>query len=182
MSTNLNRAEPGKAIFLDRDGTIITDVGYLSDPCKVELLPGASEALKALRINGFRLFLFTNQSGVGRGFFPLETVEICNQRMEKLLDLPDPVFDGVCIAPEAPNQPVVYRKPSPRYIIETVINQQLDKTQCWMVGDKRSDVEAGLLAGINAARIGDSNLTGLPKEVLHFQTLNAFALRIIAGT
>ncbi len=172
---------PGQAIFLDRDGTLIVDGDYLSDPEKVELLPGAPEALARLRQSGYLLFLLTNQSGVGRGYFSLDDVHRCNARMEELLGLPRPIFDGICIAPEAPDQPVLYRKPSPRYIDETVARLSLDKAKCWMAGDKRSDVESGLLAGINAAQIGGAPISGLPASVRRFPSLFDFALAITSG-
>lgn len=168
----------GKAVFLDRDGTIIRDGDYLSEAAEVVLLPRAREALALLRGAGYQLFLFTNQSGVGRGYFILEAVHRCNARMEELLGLPSPVFDGICIAPEAPDQPIVYRKPSPRYINETAARLHLDKSTCWMVGDKRSDVEAGLAAGIHAAQLGPQRIPGLPAAVRHFPALYDFALAV----
>ena len=76
-----------------------------------------------------------------------------NARMEQLLGLPLPVFDGVCIAPEAPGTPSAYRKPSPRYILETLAARSLDPGACWMVGDAASDIAAGLAAGIRAAAV-----------------------------
>lgn len=79
---------PAKALFLDRDGTIIADKHYLADPAGVELLPGAREALHGFLADGWRLFLFTNQSGVGHGLFTLEDARRCNARMDELLGLP----------------------------------------------------------------------------------------------
>src|SRR5687767_8249729 len=107
-----------RALFLDRDGTLIESRHYLSDPSEVVLMPGVREALHRFVTEGYRLFLFTNQSGVGRGFFPLEAVHRCNERMLELLDLPPPRFTEVCIATETPEMPAVYRKPSPRFIHE----------------------------------------------------------------
>jgi len=77
----------------------------------------------------------------------------CNERMEELLGLPRPIFDSVCIAPEGPKDPVQYRKPSPRFITETISRYRLDPTRCWMVGDRESDVKAGLAAGVRAAAV-----------------------------
>ena len=109
------------AVFFDRDGTLIHDTGYLSDPELVELLPGVRETLLALREAGFLLFLFTNQSGVARGYFGMDAVEAVNARLARLLGAESgPFFDGVCVAPEHPDDPPVYRKPCPRYILETI--------------------------------------------------------------
>lgn len=146
--SEVKTAEGGRpALFLDRDGTLIEHVPYLSDPAEVRLLVGVREALQRAQAAGFLLFLHTNQSGVGRGYFPLEQAEACNARLFELLDLPEP-FAAIKIAPEAPDQPIQYRKPSPRFINESVEAFGLDRTRCFMIGDNRADVEAGLNAGI----------------------------------
>jgi len=142
-----------RALFLDRDGTLIVDKVYLADPAGVELIPGAAEGLRRARALGFGVFLFTNQSGIGRGLHSVEDTHRVNGRMEELLGLPAPVFDGICIAPEAPGQPSDYRKPSPRFILETVAMHGLDPAGCWMVGDSKADVGAALAAGIRAAAV-----------------------------
>ena len=142
-----------KALFLDRDGTLILDKHYLADPAGVELIPGVAGALARARNLGYRLFIHTNQSGIGRGLYTVDDVHRCNVRMDELLGLPAPIFDDICIAPEAPEQPAEYRKPSPRYIFESIARYRLDPRQCWMVGDRTSDVEAGLNAQINAVAV-----------------------------
>ncbi len=142
-----------RALFLDRDGTLIVDKVYLADPDGVEVIPGTAEGLRRARALGFKLFLFTNQSGIGRGLHTLEDTRRVNARMEELLGLPAPVFDGTCIAPESPGQPSAYRKPSPRFIRETLAAHGLDPAGCWMVGDSPADVQAALAAGIRAAAV-----------------------------
>jgi D-glycero-D-manno-heptose 1,7-bisphosphate phosphatase len=142
-----------KALFLDRDGTIILDKHYLSDPAGVELVPGVAAALARARALGYRLFIHTNQSGIGRGLYTLDDVHRCNERMDELLGLPRPIFDGFCIVPETPDQPSRYRKPSTRYVLETIDRLHLDPAQCWMVGDRVSDIETGLNAKIRAAAV-----------------------------
>jgi D-glycero-D-manno-heptose 1,7-bisphosphate phosphatase len=168
-----------KAVFFDRDGTIIAERDYLSDPSQVELLNGAIDGITILRDAGFNLFLFTNQSGVGRGYFSLETVHRCNERMLDLLGLGSELFTDVCIAPETPDQEVLYRKPNPRFINESVTKYGLDRSLSWMVGDKRIDAEAGVNAGIQTAVIRDEPLPELPK-VPHYSSLHAFARDITA--
>jgi D-glycero-D-manno-heptose 1,7-bisphosphate phosphatase len=142
-----------KALFLDRDGTLIYDKHYLADPAGVELIPGVADALRRARELGYRLFIHTNQSGIARGLHTLDDVLRCNVRMEELLGLPSPVFDDVCIAPEGPEGPIVYRKPSPRYIQESIKKYSLDPRQCWMVGDREGDIETGRNAGIRSAAV-----------------------------
>ena len=156
---------PGKALFWDRDGTLIVHRPYLRDPAEVELLPGVRETLVRARADGYLLFLLTNQSGIGRGWFTRDDVEACNNRMFELLDLPAPGFSGICVAPEAPEEPPVYRKPSPRYLHEMIARHALDPGACWMIGDSLSDVQAGLSAGIRAVLLGTVRPPGLPDSV-----------------
>lgn len=155
-----------RAIFLDRDGTLIHNRHYLSDPAGVELLPGVREALHGLLRDGWLLFLFTNQSGVGRGMFTLDDVRRCNERMLELLGLPAPGFTGTCIAPEAPEQPQVYRKPSPRFILEMLAKHRIAADDAWMVGDGPADVGAGQNAGIRAALIDGQGAAAAPGDRL----------------
>ena len=172
---------PVRALFLDRDGTLIVDKVYLADPAGVELIPGTAEAVQRVRALGFRLFLFTNQSGIGRGFHTFADARQCNARLEELLGPPYPVFDDICIAPEAPGQPVVYRKPSPRFILETIERRGLDPRTCWMVGDGPADLLAALHAGIQPVAVLSGkvdprthpDLAGRPIPV--FPTFAAFA-------
>ena len=170
-----------KALFLDRDGTLIVDKVYLATPDGVELIAGAAAGLARARALGYTLFLFTNQSGIGRGYHTLEDSQRVNDRMEEMLGLPRPVFDETCIAPEAPGQPVVYRKPSPRFILEAVERHGLDPAQCWMVGDSAADVGSATAAGIRAAlvRSGKANpdtLSGFAAQNIPiFDTFAEFA-------
>jgi D-glycero-D-manno-heptose 1,7-bisphosphate phosphatase len=142
-----------RALFLDRDGTLIVDKVYLADPAAVELIPGAAEGLQRVRSLGYRVFLFTNQSGIGRGYHTLEDAHRVNARMAELLGLGARPFDEVCMAPEAPGQPSVYRKPSPAFILEKIAQHDLDPAQCWMVGDSAADAGAAQAAGIRAAAV-----------------------------
>ncbi len=147
-----------QALFLDRDGTLVEEVNYLCKPEEVRLVPRLRESLQVALEAGCRLFLFTNQSGVGRGYFTMEDVLACNGRLEELVGLRRPLFDGVCIAPERPDEPSVYRKPSPAFIEEMVAKFGLDRKRCWMLGDRMSDWMAGVNAGIHVAAVR----TGLP--------------------
>lgn len=142
-----------RALFLDRDGTIIHDKHYLADPAGVELIPGVAAALARARALGYLLFIVTNQSGIGRGLYTLDDVHRCNARMDELLGLPLPIFAGICIAPEAPEQPSPYRKPSPAYILEMIAQHGLDPAHCYMVGDRQSDIDAGRNAHIHPVAV-----------------------------
>jgi len=148
-----------KALFIDRDDTLIVDKVYLSDPAGVELLPGVIEGLRRARELGYKLFLFTNQSGIGRGYYTIENAHRVNARMEEMIGLPRPLFIEIGIAPEAPDQPSLYRKPSPRFITEMIAKYKLDPAQCIMVGDRESDIEAGLNAKICCAALCTAKVT-----------------------
>jgi D-glycero-D-manno-heptose 1,7-bisphosphate phosphatase len=170
-----------RALFLDRDGTLIVDKVYLADPAGVELIAGAADGLRRARSLGFMLFLLTNQSGIGRGLHTMEDTRRVNSRMEELLGLPAPVFDATCVAPEAPGQPSPYRKPSPRFILEMLAEHALDPAECWMVGDSAADVGSALAAGVRAAvvrtgRVAPESLAGIdPGKVSVFDDFGSFA-------
>lgn len=149
-----------KALFLDRDGTLIVDKHYLSNPDEVELIVGAKEFLHEALALEYELFLHSNQSGIGRGYYTIEDVKRCNDRMFELLELPEDGFRELCIAPERPEQEQIYRKPSPKFILEMVEKYNLDKAESWMIGDKLIDLEAGINAGVRTAWV----VTGKPMD------------------
>jgi D-glycero-D-manno-heptose 1,7-bisphosphate phosphatase len=137
-----------KAIFLDRDGTLIEERDYLSRPEDVVLFPGAGQALRRLRQAGFGLFIVSNQSGVGRGYFTLEDVERVNRRLLSELARDEVEFLKVYIAPEAPGEPSRGRKPSPQFLLDARDEFGLDLAQSFMIGDKLIDLECGWSAGV----------------------------------
>ena len=137
-----------RAVFLDRDGTLIEERDYLSDPDQVVLLPGAAEALKRLQDAGFKLFIVTNQSGVGRGCFTMADVERVNQRLVELLAKKGARLEKIYIAPEAPEQPSRGRKPSPQFLFDARDEFGIELAQSYMIGDKLSDLECGWNAGV----------------------------------
>jgi D-glycero-D-manno-heptose 1,7-bisphosphate phosphatase len=141
--TRMNRA-----VFLDRDGTLIAEKNYLCRPADVEIFPGAAAALKRLRDAGFGLFIVSNQSGVGRGYFTLADVENVNQHLGREFAGGGVRFDKIYIAPEAPGQPSRGRKPSPQFLFDARDEFGLDLSQCCVVGDKLIDLECGWNAGV----------------------------------
>jgi D-glycero-D-manno-heptose 1,7-bisphosphate phosphatase len=136
-----------KAVFLDRDGTIIRDEGYLADPSGVSILPGAVEALRELRDSGFLLMIVTNQSGIGRGFFSEDDMRLVNERVESLFADHGIDFDGILICPHAPDENCDCRKPSPKLLLEAAERRRIDLSLSAMIGDKPSDAECGVAAG-----------------------------------
>jgi D-glycero-D-manno-heptose 1,7-bisphosphate phosphatase len=138
---------PLKALILDRDGTLIAHVPFLAEPARVEILPGVREGLRAAVKAGVLLFLHTNQSGVRRGYFTMDAVEACNGRMIELLDLGLTPFMRICIAPERPEEPSVYRKPSPAFAREIMAEHGFAAYELCYVGDRIFDLEAAERAG-----------------------------------
>ncbi|MGF1531385.1 MAG: D-glycero-alpha-D-manno-heptose-1,7-bisphosphate 7-phosphatase [Puniceicoccaceae bacterium] len=143
------------ALFLDRDDTLIRDVPYLHQPDLIVPLPGAAQALALAREAGYLLFLFTNQSGINRGYFNLQSAIRCCRETAKRLGLqPGPSgFCEICIAPELPEEKPVYRKPSPRFILEAIQRYHIQVENSWMIGDRDSDLACGRAAGLRVAQI-----------------------------
>ena len=136
------------AIFLDRDGTLIVETGYLHEPEKVELIPGAGEAVQRLADGGFELFIVTNQAGIGRGYYAEEQMHAVNERVAGEFAKFGVAFRKIYFAPEAPDQPSCNRKPSPQMLLDARDEFGIDLDASYMVGDKVSDVECGWNAGV----------------------------------
>ena len=162
----MNESMPPRAVFLDRDGTLVRHVHYLHRPEDVELLPGVASGLATALAHGARLFLFTNQSGVGRGLFSLADVEAVNRRMIELLDLGRDPFTATCIATEPPGATIRYRKPAPRFILETLDRHRIAPSDAVMVGDNTTDWQAGLNAGIRAVAVRSHLLDAAAEDFL----------------
>lgn len=162
-----------RALILDRDGTLIEHVPYLSDPDGVQLLPGVREALALAQNAGIRLFLHSNQSGVGRGLFNLESVESCNSRMIELLGLGKEVFERICIAPEHPDEPSFYRKPSPAFVYEIMNSTGLPAGEICYIGDRGSDLATAHAAGTRGVGVA-TGLDDLRAELRELNLANAY--------
>ena len=137
-----------RAVFLDRDGTLIVEKNYLHRPEEVEIFPGAGAALKLLADAGFKLFIVTNQSGIGRGFFTLDDAVRVNEHLGREFARDGVHFEKIYIAPEAPGQPSRGRKPSPQFLFDARDEFGLDLASSFMVGDKLIDLECGWNAGV----------------------------------
>lgn len=136
------------AVFLDRDGTLIEETGYLDKPEEVQVFPGAVEALKQLAQAGFGLFIVTNQSGIGRGYYTEDDMHAVNRRLCDDLEREGVRFREIFFAPEAPGQPSRGRKPSPQFLFDARDRFGVNLAESYMVGDKRSDLECGWNAGV----------------------------------
>jgi D-glycero-D-manno-heptose 1,7-bisphosphate phosphatase len=140
---NMNRA-----VFLDRDGTIIEEKHYLHRPEEVVIFPGAAAALRRLQSAGFKLIIVSNQSGVGRGYFTLADLESVNRHLCGELGRHGVRLERIYFSPEAPDQPSRGRKPSPQFLFDARREFALDLGECFMIGDKLLDLECGWNGGV----------------------------------
>ncbi|MFP5489955.1 MAG: D-glycero-alpha-D-manno-heptose-1,7-bisphosphate 7-phosphatase [Bacteriovoracia bacterium] len=162
-----------KAIFLDRDGTLIRDKNYLSRVEDIEYFPDTFKALSLLRSKGYRLYVITNQSGVGRGFFTMKEVNVIHRVMDADLKAQGlKVYDGWGVCPHAPHEACSCRKPHPTLIQDILTKEKLVADDCWMLGDKDIDAQCGLNAGINGAIVRAKPSEG---DYTFFSTLLEFA-------
>lgn len=148
----MTEAPSARAVFLDRDDTLIRNIPYLGDPTRVELLPGAAEALARLRTAGFQLILVSNQSGVGRGLITPAQVAAVNAAMEHLLGLR---LDAAYLSFAAPGTPEgdAERKPSPHLLLRAAQERGLDLSRSFMIGDKTVDMACARRAGCRAVLV-----------------------------
>jgi len=130
-------------VVLDRDGTIIVERHYLSDPELVELIPGVAAGLRKLRGLGLGLAIVTNQSAIGRGYFDLARLEAIHQRMNDLLAAEQVKIDGIYVCPHTPDDHCQCRKPLPGMLEQASRELHFDPKECFVVGDKPCDVELG---------------------------------------
>lgn len=139
------------SVFIDRDGTIMHDADYCSDPKQVEVFQGAPEALRLLKKKNYKLIIITNQSGIGRGFFTVEqyrTVEA-----EVLCQLGDGLIEATYFCPDVPGVPSKCRKPAPGMILQAARDHGVDLARSFFIGDKEIDVECGRNAGVRTIRV-----------------------------
>ena len=137
-------------VLLDRDGTVIENRHYLADPDGVVLLPGAGEALARLTLAGKRLFLVTNQSGIGRGYHSVEDFNACQERLAALLEAYGVRITDVAFCPHGPEEGCSCRKPASGMWEQLRDRNGLHPESCAMVGDSVVDVGFGLGSGLAA--------------------------------
>lgn len=136
------------AVFLDRDGTLMPDLGYLGDPARVKLYQGTAEALKLLRQAGFYLFVVTNQSGVARGYFPESSVKAVHRKLQSLLKAKGSRIDAFFYCPHYKEGEVKRyvkvcdcRKPKPGMVKQALRKYPVDLKRSYGVGDKIDDLK-----------------------------------------
>lgn len=152
------------AVFLDRDGTIVDDPGFLHQPEKVKLLAGAAQAIRRLNEHGFLVVVITNQSGIARGLYTVADYDAVQRRLAELLAAQGAHLDASYFCPHYPDisGPCECRKPGLKLFREAQAALDIDFTRSWWVGDRMSDVQPALtLAGQGRAILvatGEGNL------------------------
>ncbi|MDT3779544.1 HAD family hydrolase [Nitrospira sp. MA-1] len=136
------------AVFLDRDGTLNHDTGYVTTPEQLVLFPGVPEAIARLNQLGAMVLLVTNQSAIGRGMMTIEGLEAIHERLAEMIRPYGAWIDGIFFCPHHPQDGCECRKPKAGLINQAVNRFALDVSQCYLVGDKRSDLEAAQTASV----------------------------------
>lgn len=139
-----------RAVFLDRDGTINYDYGYVHNVKDIRLIRNVYVGLRRLSEEGFLLIVITNQSGVGRGYFSIDDVNNVNEEISLRLQKKGIAIAKFYICPHTPDDCCSCRKPLPHMIIEAAKEFNIDLSQSYMIGDKPSDVKCGMNAGVES--------------------------------
>lgn len=165
-------ARESRAIFLDRDGTLIEEVGYLNHLDRLHLLPGAAGAVRRINRNGYLALLVTNQSGVARRIFDIALVRSAHERLLEELGRDGASLDGIYFCPHHPDAldpeyktECDCRKPGPGMIIRAAEEHGIDLSRSWMIGDSSVDLEAARNAGVRSILV----LTGYGRGEREFR-------------
>jgi D-glycero-D-manno-heptose 1,7-bisphosphate phosphatase len=155
-----------RAVFLDKDGTLVEDVPYNVEPEQIRLTVGALAGVRSLHELGYKLFIITNQSGVARGYFPAAALTAVEQHMRELFQTVDVPLTGFYYCPHYPEGILPEyaiscdcRKPRPGLLFRAAAEHQIDLKQSWFIGDILNDVEAGRRAGCRTILIDNGNET-----------------------
>jgi D-glycero-D-manno-heptose 1,7-bisphosphate phosphatase len=173
-----------RAVFLDRDGTLIEDLGYLSDPRGVRVYSGVVDGLRRLKEAGFRTVVVTNQSGIGRGYFT--EVQYQAVHAQFLAALGAELIDATYFCGDHPDEASERRKPAPGMLLEAARDLGLDLARSWMIGDRAGDLEAGQRAGCRSILVrtgvgANAEPSGADFVADDFAAAAAFILQTEAG-
>jgi histidinol-phosphate phosphatase family protein len=172
-SATIGGAEKRPAVFLDRDGTIINDIGYLADPEGISFFPDVPEVLKRLQDRGYLLVVITNQSGIGRGYFNEETALSVNLTMVRLLKKKGVALAAIYYCPHDPEDNCRCRKPELLMVHRAQRDLDIDLIRSWVVGDIDKDVRTGLKAGVRPILVetGKAEKGNVPADVKRSETV-----------
>ena len=139
------------AVFFDRDGTLIHDADYCSDPKQVKIFDGVSDALRKLKRRGYKIIVITNQSGIGRGFFTEQQYRAVEEEVSRQVG--PGLIDATYFCPDVPGKPSQCRKPAPGMVLQAAREYDVDLARSFFVGDKEIDAECAHNAGVRAIRV-----------------------------
>ncbi len=162
------------AVFLDRDGTLIDDPGYLADPAHVRLIPDVTSALRRLADQGYARIVITNQSGIGRGLYTTADFLAVEAEMERQLALDGATIDAVYHCPHLPTEGCACRKPGTLLHETAVTEHQVDPGASWCIGDRAGDITAASAIGARAILV----LTGEGRH--HAEMAAALGIPVVA--
>jgi len=160
------------AIFLDRDGTLIDEVGYVNDLARVKYLPGAAGAVRRINESGYLTFLVTNQSGIARRIFDIALLDEIHAKIASHLAESGAKLDGIYYCPHLPDAPdprfridCDCRKPHPGMLLNAAREHELDLARSWMIGDSSVDLEAARGASVRSVMV----LTGYGRGEMKYR-------------
>lgn len=176
-----------RAVFLDRDGTLNKDVGYVHRKEDWQWLPGVAEALKRLRAVGYVLVVVSNQSGIARGMYDREALRLLEEWVNAELSAKNAAIDAWYYCPHLPEITghCECRKPEPGLLLQAARDLELDLANSWMIGDRVRDVQAGIAAGCQSILLhpegsDNSDDDDVPDGVAVVPHLPAATVRILA--
>jgi heptosyltransferase-2 len=143
----------GITVFIDRDGTLNRDTGYVKTPDELDLLPGACKAVARLNRAGARVIVITNQSGVARGFFTLADLDAIHARLRAELAAAGASLDAIYYCPHHPDDGCLCRKPQPGLIERAIQDLGVDPSVAYVIGDQTRDVELARRIGARAVLV-----------------------------
>ena len=159
------------AVFLDRDGTLNEQMGYINHVSRFFLLPGSAEAIRLLNKNGRLAIVVSNQSGVARGYFPIEVVEEVHAHMRTLLKKEDALLDGILFCPHSPSAGCGCRKPRTGLIEKACEDFDIDLSNSHVIGDRSSDIEMAARANLKGILVETGYGLGEIHHVLPYKAV-----------
>ncbi len=162
------RRSSGPALFLDRDGVIVEETGYLHEPDKVRLVAGITDIMGRANARGVAVIVVTNQGGIGRGLFRWEDFAAVQVEIARRLSRAGVHWDGVLASPFGPGDSLM-RKPRPGMLLAAATALGIDRAASWIIGDRETDIEAGHAAGLAGGfMVGDGYSRGERQRALGF--------------
>jgi histidinol-phosphate phosphatase family protein len=166
MVEAINNIGPIRAVFLDRDGTLNEDHGYVGQEERFHIYPFVGEALKLFVEKGFSLFIVTNQSGIERGYFKMEDTHRLHSILAEKMKSYGVEFKEIFICPHLTGTQSDTRKPSPKFVLDAAKKYNIDLSNSYVIGDRNTDLEMGYRAGCRVVLVR----TGAGKETEAAQT------------